>query len=129
MNEISVLEQIADTAPSLRTAYDTEVSYWMPESPPGTTLAGALASALARHVAEIPADALSKIFATCETVMHHGSTYDAEVVATGFLEGLQHANDRGDFDFRQIAKYLGAKSHAHCVAMDEFHGSSSPGLI
>jgi len=128
MNHKSALVQIAKISPQLKTAYDAELEYWHPESPSLTTLAGTLATAVSLNLADLSDATLADIFAICETALNNGEMDEANAIATGFLEGLQHADSRGDFNFAQVVHYLGQASTAHCKAMDRFHGTSTRGL-
>ncbi len=119
------LRQLARLSPELQAAFDREHADWAPDEPPRTILAGTLANALAASPAD-PA-VLRRVLDLCEDVLAGGHP-DAGAVATGFLEVLQHADDRGTFDFRLIAQQLGPASRAHCVAMDAFHGAKTRGL-
>ena len=117
------LEQLADSAPQLRSAYESEAEWWKPETPPRTILAGALARSVVADTNDISEAALTKIFTICESALRDQSD-DAEAVATGFLEGLQH----GHFDFGRVPVAFGPLSRLHCEAMDRFHGAATKGL-
>ena len=128
MTDRSPLEQIADTSPLLKSYFDAEVSYWHPEKAPSSALASALARRLSQCASEIPDNTMAKIFAICEAVSESGSTADREGIMTGFLEGLQHADGRREFDFNRVATHLGKASRSHCEGVDRFHGTSTRGL-
>lgn len=122
-----VLEQLADSDPHLRIAYDLEAAEWEQGQPPRTILASALAHSFIDYVDAIPEGAVSSIFSICEATLQAGSE-DSTSMATGFLETLQHADGRDDFDFSRVVPFLGPRSKAHCEAMDRFHGAATRGL-
>ncbi|MGH7021053.1 MAG: DUF7674 family protein [Brevundimonas sp.] len=122
------LQQLATLAPQLATAATESAAYWSPEPPPLTILAADLADALASNVRLLPPATLQSAFELCEAAIVDGSPEEQAAFATGFLEALQHADGREDFDFRSIASFLGAASKAHCEGMDNFHGSRTRGL-
>jgi len=122
------LRQLANLAPQLATAATESAAYWSPEPPPLTTLAADLAHALASNVGHLPPSTLHSAFELCEAAIVEGSAEEQAAFATGFLEALQHADGRGEFDFRSIAPFLGAASKAHCEGMDSFHGARTRGL-
>ena len=122
------LQQLAALAPELATAAKVSADYWSPDPTPPTILAGGLADALSAHVQLMPPSTLQSVFALCEAAILEGSSEEKAAFATGFLEALQHADGRGEFDFRTIAAFLGAASKAHCEGMDRFHSAQTRGL-
>jgi hypothetical protein len=122
------LRQLATLAPQLASAARECAAYWNPEPPPLTILATDLAVALASNVRTLPPAALQLAFDLCEAAIVDGAPEEQAAFATGFLEALQHADGREDFDFRSIAPFLGAASKAHCEGMDTFHGAQTPSL-
>jgi len=62
------------------------------------------------------ADAL---FLVVEKLLATGDAEVQTVVATGFLEGLQHQRRIAPELWRPL---LGPLAHSHCTAMDNFHG-------
>ena len=124
----SRLQQLATLAPELASAAEASAAYWSPEPTPPTVLAGDLALALACNVRLLPPSTLQAAFGLCEAAIREGSSDEQAAFATGFLEALQHADGRGEFDFRTIAEFLGPRSKAHCQGMDKFHGARTRGL-
>lgn len=122
------LQRLATLAPDLSTAAQATAAYWSPETPPPTVLAGELAGAFASNFQRLSSSAVSAVFDLCEEAIREGSSDEQAAFATGFLEGLQHADGNGDFDFRAIAAFLGPASKAHCKGMDRFYGVRTPGL-
>uniref|UniRef100_B0SX27 DUF7674 domain-containing protein n=1 Tax=Caulobacter sp. (strain K31) TaxID=366602 RepID=B0SX27_CAUSK len=125
---VSRLQRLATLAPELAAAAQASADYWSPEPPPTTVLAGDLADALSSNVLLMTPSTLQAAFALCEEAILDGSTDEQAAFATGFLEALQHADGRGDFDFRTVAGFLGPTSRRHCQGMDEFHGARTRGL-
>lgn len=123
-----LINDLGNLAPELRLALDEEIAWWAPDLPPVTIAAGTLATSLSVKVSHIPPEVLREIFSRCEEALSLPPTDDGDALVTGFLEGLQHADGRGDFDFTIIASYLGPKSRAHCVGMDAFYGATTRGL-
>jgi hypothetical protein len=72
-------------------------------------------------------ETLTAIFTVCEEAIQNGAD-EGNAIATGFLEALQNAADRDEFDFSRITSHLGAASKAHCIAMDKFYGVVTPGI-
>jgi hypothetical protein len=124
----SRLQQLADLAPQLAAVAKESAAYWSPDQPPSTVLAGELAQALALNVGRISPQQLKAAFDLCEDALAAGSEEERATFATGFLEGLQHEDGYGRFDFRVVANLLGPLSKAHCVAMDQSYGVQTPGL-
>lgn len=120
------LRQLATLAPQLATAARESAAYWSPEPPPPTILAADLASALVSNVGLLPPSTLQSAFELCEAAVVEGSPEEQAAFATGFLEALQNADGRGEFDFQTIVPFLGAASKAHCEGMDGFHGVRTP---
>ena len=124
----SHLQHLATLAPELASAAKASLDYWSPEPTPPTVLAGDLARSLVANVEFLRPSTLRSVFDLCETAILEGSAEEQAAFATGFLEGLQHADGRGDFDFRTVAGFLGPTSKAHCQAMDRFHCARTRGL-
>ena len=122
------LHQLATLAPQLATAAKDSAAYWSPEQPPLTTLASELAQALASNAKLIPPQTLRSAFELCEEAILKGSPEEQAAFATGFLEALQHADGREEFDFRAIVPLLGEASKRLCECMDSFHGTRTRGL-
>jgi hypothetical protein len=122
------LRELATLAPRLASAATECAAYWSPEPPPLTVLATDLAVALASNVGLLPPATLQSAFDLCEAAIVEGAPEEKGAFATGFLEALQHAAEREDFDFRSIAPFLGAASKAHCEAIDSLHGVRTRGL-
>ena len=59
------------------------------------------------------------LFLAVEQLLTTGDDAVQSVVATGFLEGLQHQSRLQPKFWRP---FLGPLALAHCVAMDKFHG-------
>lgn len=122
------LQQLAILAPQLATAAEESATYWSPEQPPPTVLAADLAGALVSSARLLTPSTLQAVFELCEAAIVEGSPEEQAAFATGFLEALQHADGRDQFDFRSIVPFLGATSKAHCEGMDRFHGARTRGL-
>lgn len=122
------LQQLATLAPELASAAEVSAAYWSPEPTPPTVLAGDLALALASNVRLLSPSTLQSAFGLCEAAILEGTSEEQAAFATGFLEALQHADGRGEFDFRAVAEFLGPRSKAHCQGMDEFRGARTSGL-
>jgi hypothetical protein len=124
---MSYFFRLAALSPELGAILAQEQSYWSPETPPATTTAAALAKGMQHNAHSFTLATLAAIFAVCEEAMQSSSD-EADAFATGFLEALQNAAGRDEFDFSQIIAHLGTVSKAHCVAMDKFYGVITPGL-
>lgn len=120
-----LLHALSDLDPALQAAAEAERLYWEPDRPPRSALAGELARAFSD--ASIDQEVLRKAFEICEAALVQNHP-DADALATGFLEGLQHADGRGAFDFFPVAAFLGPRSREHCQRMDKFHGAKTRGL-
>lgn len=95
------------------------------EGIPVTVRLGHLGRAFAEHAAELTTDQRRRFLDLLERVLTTGSQSDADAVATGFLEALLSAYDRG-FDLRSLWPDLGPKSRAYCLAWNDFTGSDTP---
>lgn len=124
----SRLLQLATLAPELATAAKASADYWTPEPPPLTVLASDLAWAIASNVQHLSRATLQSVFDLCEAAILDAPPEEQAAFATGFLEALQHADGRDEFDFRTVAEFLGPISRSHCQRMDTFHGTNTRGL-
>jgi hypothetical protein len=86
---------------------------------------GGVGRAFAAHAAELTPDQLRRVGALIERILATGSRQDRDAMATGFLEALLAAWDRG-FDLRSVWPMLGPESRAYCLAWNSFSGVDSP---
>ncbi|MET8082492.1 hypothetical protein [Micromonospora sp. NPDC005237] len=63
-----------------------------------------------------------------DAVLADGDQYEKDVVATGFLESLLAAADRG-FDLRRVWHELGPRSQQYCRDWNAFAGVRSPDFM
>jgi hypothetical protein len=124
---MSYLLRLAELSPELMATFLLEQSYWLPDTPPQTATAAALATGMRDNVRSFSDETLTAIFTICEEAIQNSSD-EGNAFATGFLEPLQNAAGRNEFDFTRIASHLGAASKAHCVAIDKFYGVVTPGI-
>jgi hypothetical protein len=124
---MSYLLRLAALSSELGVILSQEQLYWSPENPPVTTIAAALAKGVQHNVHSFRLETLAAIFAVCEEAIQNGGA-EGDAFATGFLETLQNAAGRDEFDFNQITTHLGSASKAHCIAMDKFYGVPTSGL-
>jgi hypothetical protein len=122
------LDRIADLAPQLREPLDTLKAEWSPEVVPVTVAGAGLAHALIEHFEQLPENKIRSVFELCERALLDGSAEEKAALTTGFLESLQHADDKREFDFGALVSFLGPKSKEHCLTMDEFWKATTRGL-
>ncbi|MGC9671536.1 DUF7674 family protein [Planosporangium sp. 12N6] len=93
--------------------------------PPLTVRLAHLGRALAEHVDAMTPQQRRLVLDLLERVLATGSEHDSTAVATGFLEALVSAWDRG-FDFPRIWDDLGPKSQEYCIAWNAFNRIDLP---
>ncbi|MDH2388700.1 MULTISPECIES: DUF7674 family protein [Streptomyces] len=93
--------------------------------PPLTTRLGALGRVFAERVDEFTPQQRQEVLRIVERIQASGGEVDRTAVATGFLEALLNAWDRG-FDLRSIWPDMGRESRAYCLAWNRFGGVESP---
>jgi hypothetical protein len=64
-------------------------------------------------------------FEVIERLLVEGDGEVQAIIATGFLEGMQHQTQ---LEGKYWAPLLGPLSRQHCRAMDQFHGVATAGL-
>ncbi|WP_457155689.1 DUF7674 family protein [Mesorhizobium sp. P5_C1] len=118
---------IADQTPELRHTLRDFAAQWAPSAFPSTIAAAELAETLISNLGKTPENVVKGVFQLCEEGLRESSAKDNADIAT-FLEALQNAADRGDFDFATIVEFLGPASKEYCRGMDRFYGSTTAGL-
>jgi len=124
----SFVQRIIVLHPALQRAIARACSESSPLAVPITVLMGEIADALSAGIEEFSIHDRREIFATLEEELCNGEETAKNAIATGFLESLQAKASSGEFDFREIAAYLGKHSKAYCTAWDNYTGVATPGL-
>ncbi|MCZ7456216.1 hypothetical protein [Streptomyces sp. WMMC940] len=93
--------------------------------PPLTMRLASLGTAFARRSAELTPEQSGRVLRILEDVQTSGSEYDRTAVATGFLEALLNAWDKG-YDLRAVWHLAGPRTRAYCRAWNEFTGIPTP---
>jgi hypothetical protein len=121
-----LIASLVKVMPDFRDRLVAEVDFWLLSD--GEISAYMVLSVLIRFVVERldagNVEGVAELFALVEQLLAEPGPV-ADAIATGFLEGLQSQQ-------RLASKYwlpfLGERARAHCKAMDDFHGSKTPGL-
>ncbi|GAA1125673.1 DUF7674 family protein [Kitasatospora arboriphila] len=95
------------------------------ETLPGTLLASSLGDSFASHAHELTTLQCEQVLAVIENMLATGSEQDRAAAATGFLEALLDAWDRG-FELRTVWSSFGPISRSYCLEWNEFSGIASP---
>ncbi|MFD3697006.1 hypothetical protein ACFWUZ_12770 [Streptomyces sp. NPDC058646] len=95
------------------------------DSLPPTFLLGAFGEVFAARAAELTQEQRGQVLGLLEHVLANGTEGDRSLVATGFLEALLNAWDKG-FELRTVWDDLGPDSRAYCLAWNTFTGIDSP---
>jgi hypothetical protein len=96
-----------------------------PDDPPLTVRLGGLGQAFADRLDDVTPEQRSRVLNVVEHVLATGSQDEGDAVATGFLEALISAWDRG-FDLARIWDDMGTRSQEYCLAWNAFNGVDSP---
>ncbi|MET8704704.1 hypothetical protein ABZW10_38485 [Kitasatospora sp. NPDC004723] len=87
--------------------------------------AARLADAFVGVASELTQDQRQRVLSILEGVLREGSEVDAAAVATGFLDALLNAWDKG-FDLGLLWDDLGPESQSYCLAWNQVWGIESP---
>ncbi|RLK58898.1 DUF7674 family protein [Actinokineospora cianjurensis] len=68
---------------------------------------------------------VQKTFRVLEDALRDGTEQEKDAAATGFLESVLSAWDRG-FDLESIWQHVGPESREYCIAWNEFTGVPTP---
>lgn len=127
-------DELLSASEVLASADRAEVASWRGESgpaaadedlPPLTLRLAATARAFTTRAADLPLEGRQRVLAVVERVLKAGPDKDRDAVATGFLEALLAAWDKG-FDLRAIWSDLGPASRDYCLAWNAFSGVDTP---
>lgn len=126
--------ELLDVSEVFASTDHAEVVAWRGDSadesdvPPFTIRLAALGRALAERSAELTPEQSRETFRSLEMVMTSSSEHDRTAVATGFLEALLHAWDRG-FDLQGVWPFIGPESRNFCREYNAFGGIDTPGWM
>ncbi|MDG4807735.1 hypothetical protein O7634_13340 [Micromonospora sp. WMMD1120] len=95
------------------------------EAPPLLLRLSHLAEVLAERVDDVPEGERRAFFHILDSVLADGGQSERDAVATGFLESLMAAADRG-FDLRRVWHELGTHLRQYCRDWNAFTGIQSP---
>ncbi|WP_405427536.1 hypothetical protein [Micromonospora sp. NBC_00617] len=98
------------------------------EDPPLLLRLSHLAGALTEHVDDMPASERVAFFGILDAVLADGDQSERDAVATGFLESMMAAADRG-FDLRRVWHELGPRAQRYCRDWNAFTGVRSPDFM
>lgn len=73
-----------------------------------------------RETCQLAVEDQEVVFEVAEEMMTHGDEQLQTAVATGFLEAVVHAAERGECDFRAIRDLLGPRSRRQVDAYRNF---------
>ncbi|TNH31358.1 hypothetical protein FHG89_02590 [Micromonospora orduensis] len=91
------------------------------DDPPLLLRLSHLAESLTERVDDVPASERVAFFRILDAVLADGDQPEKDAVATGFLESLMAAADRG-FDLRRVWHELGPRSQQYCRDWNAFTG-------
>ncbi|WP_146247331.1 hypothetical protein [Micromonospora arborensis] len=95
------------------------------EAPPLLLRLSHLGEVLAERVDDVPESDRRAFFRILDGVLADGDQSEKDAVATGFLESMMAAGDRG-FDLRGVWHELGPRSQQYCRDWNAFTGVRSP---
>ena len=128
MSSDRYFDNLARLVPEMEAALIKLRDEWAPCSVPATVAGCDLAAEFANIFNGLEDNVVRTIRGLCEEALVNGTEEEQAGFSTGFLEALQHADDRRDFDFSRVSALLGSESRRHCRAMDSFWCCRTRGL-